>query len=54
MRKLGLNATSAGAIRFIKRHVIRLELDTSHFTGSAAGQTHSSGVQRLTLCRGTN
>jgi hypothetical protein len=33
MRKLGLNATSAGAIRYIKRHVIPLELDTSHFTG---------------------
>jgi PD-(D/E)XK endonuclease len=33
MRKLGLSATSAGAIRIIKRHVTRLGLDTSHFTG---------------------
>jgi len=33
MRELGLCATSAGAIRFVKRHVTRLGLDTSHFTG---------------------
>src|ERR1017187_1785064 len=33
MRELGLCATSAGAIRFVKRHVILLGLDTSHFTG---------------------
>jgi hypothetical protein len=33
MRTLGLPATSAGAIRIIKRHVIRLGLDTSHFRG---------------------
>src|SRR5215831_2576200 len=33
MRELGLSATSAGAIRIIKRHVTRLGLDTSHFTG---------------------
>jgi hypothetical protein len=33
MRELGLSATSAGAIRIIKRHVARLNLDTSHFTG---------------------
>jgi PD-(D/E)XK endonuclease len=33
MRELGLSVTSAGAIRIIKRHVIRLGLDTSHFTG---------------------
>lgn len=33
MRELGLNATSAGAIRIVRRHVIRLGLDTSHFRG---------------------
>ena len=33
MRELGLCATSAGAIRVVKRHVARLGLDTSHFTG---------------------
>jgi hypothetical protein len=33
MRELGLCTTSAGAIRIIKRHVTRLGLDTSHFTG---------------------
>jgi hypothetical protein len=33
MRELGLCATSAGSIRIIKRHVARLGLDTSHFTG---------------------
>jgi hypothetical protein len=33
MRELGLSATSAGAIRIIKRNVTRLGLDTSHFTG---------------------
>jgi hypothetical protein len=33
MRELGLHATSAGAIRIVKRHVTRLGLDTSHFTG---------------------
>jgi hypothetical protein len=31
MRALGLNANSAGAIRIVKRHVVRLGLDTSHF-----------------------
>jgi hypothetical protein len=33
MRQLGLCATSAGSIQVVKRHVIRLELDTTHFTG---------------------
>lgn len=33
MRALGLNATSAGAIRIVRRHVARLGLDTSHFRG---------------------
>jgi hypothetical protein len=31
MRALGLRADSAGAIRIIKRHVVQLGLDTSHF-----------------------
>jgi PD-(D/E)XK endonuclease len=33
MRELGLNATSAGAIRIVRRHTVRLGLDTSHFRG---------------------
>ncbi len=33
MRELGLNATSAGAIRIVRRNAVRLELDTSHFRG---------------------
>jgi hypothetical protein len=33
MRALGLRANSAGAIRIMKRHVVRLGLDTSHFRG---------------------
>jgi hypothetical protein len=33
MRKLGLNANSAGAIRIVRRDVERLGLDTSHFRG---------------------
>ena len=33
MRALGLRADSAGAIRIVKRHVVRLGLDTSHFRG---------------------
>jgi hypothetical protein len=33
MRELGLCVTSAGSIRVVKRHVTRLGLDTSHFTG---------------------
>src|SRR5215469_3785868 len=33
MRQLGLNATSAGAIRIVRRHAVQLELDTSHFRG---------------------
>jgi hypothetical protein len=33
MRELGLCVTSAGSIRIVKRHVSRLGLDTSHFTG---------------------
>jgi hypothetical protein len=33
MRELGLCVTSAGSIRVVKRHVVRLGLDTSHFTG---------------------
>src|SRR6266700_1536258 len=33
MRKLGLNATSAGVIRIVRRDVERLGLDTSHFRG---------------------
>lgn len=33
MRELGLNPTSAGAIRIVRRHADRLGLDVSHFTG---------------------
>jgi hypothetical protein len=33
MRELGLCATSAGSIQVVRRHVIRLGLDTSHFSG---------------------
>jgi hypothetical protein len=33
MRELGQNATSAGAIRVVRRHALRLGLDTSHFRG---------------------
>ncbi len=33
MRTLGLSASSAGAIRIVRRHVDRLGLDTSHFRG---------------------
>jgi hypothetical protein len=33
MRQLGLNATSAGAIRVVRRHAARLGLDSSHFRG---------------------
>jgi len=33
MRELGLCVTSAGSMRVVKRHVARLGLDTSHFTG---------------------
>jgi hypothetical protein len=33
MRQLGLCATSAGSIQSVKAQVIRLGLDTSHFTG---------------------
>src|SRR5579859_2498799 len=33
MRALGLRDDSAGAIRIMKRHAVRLGLDTSHFRG---------------------
>lgn len=33
MRALGLRADSAGAIRIMKRHVVRLGLDISNFRG---------------------
>ncbi|WP_449065581.1 hypothetical protein [Planomonospora algeriensis] len=33
LRELGLNASSAGSIRVVRRHVERLGLDTGHFTG---------------------
>lgn len=33
MRELGLCVTSAGSIQAVRRHVARLGLDTSHFTG---------------------
>jgi hypothetical protein len=33
MRELGLSATSAGAIRIVRRHAVRLGLDTTHFRG---------------------
>jgi hypothetical protein len=33
MRELGLSATSAGAQRSVRRHVARLGLDATHFTG---------------------
>ncbi|MEU4191518.1 group I intron-associated PD-(D/E)XK endonuclease [Kribbella sp. NPDC026611] len=32
-RALGLHGTSAGTIRVLKRHAVRLALDTAHFTG---------------------
>jgi hypothetical protein len=41
MRELGLCPTSAGSIRIVKRHVSRLGLDTSHFSG----QRHWSDAQ---------
>jgi len=33
MRQLSLNATSAGTIRLVRRHAVRLGLDVSHFRG---------------------
>ena len=33
MRALGLSVNSAGAIRIVRRHVLRLDLETSHFKG---------------------
>ena len=33
MRELGLSATSAGAIRIVRRHATQLGLDASHFRG---------------------
>jgi hypothetical protein len=36
MRTLGLNASSAGAIRIVRRHADNLGLDTSHFRGKRA------------------
>lgn len=33
VRELGLNSTSAGAIRIVQRHTTRLGLDTTHFRG---------------------
>ena len=33
MRELGLCETSTGSARVVKRHVVQLGLDTSHFTG---------------------
>jgi hypothetical protein len=33
MRELGLCVTSAGSIQVVKRHVARLDIDTSHFRG---------------------
>ncbi len=51
MRELGLCVTSSGSLRVVKRRVVALALDTSHFTGQrtwsdtalkrAAAQTHS-------------
>jgi hypothetical protein len=51
MRELGLCATSSGSLRVVKRRVVVLGLDTSHFTGQrtwsdaalkrAAAQVHS-------------
>jgi PD-(D/E)XK endonuclease len=32
-RELGLNSMSAGVIRIVRRHAVRLGLDTSHFRG---------------------
>lgn len=36
MRALGLSVNSAGAIRIVRRHVLRLDLDTSHFRRTRA------------------
>lgn len=33
LRELGLNTTSAGTIRIVRRQVVQLGLDTSHFRG---------------------
>ena len=33
MRELNLCETASGTIKIVKRHVVRLNLDTSHFTG---------------------
>jgi len=46
MRALGLNAYSAGAIRVVRRDVVRLGLDTSHFRGK---RTWSDAQLRRTV-----
>src|SRR6266487_2463112 len=45
MRKLGLNAGSAGAIRIVRRDVERLGLDTSHSGAGASGPMRGLGVR---------
>src|SRR5690349_13673349 len=54
MRKLGLNASSAGAIRIVRRDVERLGLDTSHFRASASGPMHSFGARSWIHSPGMN
>ena len=59
MRALGLGATSAGPIRVVKRHVVLLGLDTSHFSNQrawsdealarGAAQAHSWGELLATV-----
>ena len=59
MRQLGLCVTSSGSLRVVKRRVVALGLDTSHFTGQrtwsdaklkrAAAQAHSCNERLSTV-----
>jgi hypothetical protein len=40
LRQLGLKATSASAVRSVRRHAERLRLDASHFTGQRRWSDH--------------
>jgi hypothetical protein len=51
MRALDLNATSAGAVRKVKRHALQLGLDTSHFRGK---RTWSDAQLRRAVIEGRN
>ena len=55
MRALGLNANSAGAIRIVRRDVVRLEARTHPISGeSAHGLTHNLGELSWMRNPGTN